>query len=91
MQGSLLEKLPFEDNSFDFINICQVIHHLSNKGDFTNIKHLVAEFNRVLKPGCYYSLNHCYPVHMDSYWYVKMLEDSKQKLIERSVDKSEYE
>ena len=27
---------------------------------------------------------------MDSYWYVRMLEDAKQKLIERSIDKDEY-
>lgn len=39
------ERLPFEDRSFDFIVFAEVIEHLKNPYD------VIAELNRVLKPG----------------------------------------
>ncbi|MDD4910166.1 MAG: class I SAM-dependent methyltransferase [Candidatus Omnitrophica bacterium] len=42
---NVAERLPFDDNSFDFIVLAEVIEHLKNPYD------VVKELNRILKPG----------------------------------------
>jgi ubiquinone/menaquinone biosynthesis C-methylase UbiE len=51
MEGNLLKKLPFEEETFDAIIINQVTHHLVKDSDWSNIENLVKEFARVLKKG----------------------------------------
>lgn len=42
---NVTEKLPFADNSFDFIVFAEVVEHLMNPYD------VIKELNRILKPG----------------------------------------
>ena len=42
------DRLPFEDNYFDFIHSNQTIYHLPNE---ESIRKLIKEWHRVLKPG----------------------------------------
>lgn len=42
---NITEKLPFTDNSFDFVLLAEVIEHLRNPYD------VIKELNRILKPG----------------------------------------
>ncbi|MBF0485525.1 MAG: class I SAM-dependent methyltransferase [Candidatus Omnitrophica bacterium] len=42
---NVTEKLPFDDNSFDFIVLAEVVEHLKNPYD------VVKELHRILKPG----------------------------------------
>lgn len=57
-QGSLLEKLPFDDNFFDGVIINQFpFQNEKSESDFSNLKQLLKEFERVLKPGGFLSVN----------------------------------
>ncbi len=42
------EKLPYEDNFFDFIHSNQTIYHLPSEAAFRNV---IKEWHRILKPG----------------------------------------
>ncbi|NQV33618.1 MAG: class I SAM-dependent methyltransferase, partial [Phycisphaeraceae bacterium] len=52
-QGSLLELLKYDTNTFDGIMCNQVLHHLaagSDSEDFAQIHQLIEEAHRVLRP-----------------------------------------
>lgn len=53
---NITEKLPFTDNSFDFVLLAEVIEHLRNPYD------VIKELNRILKPGGAYSI---YPKYLE--------------------------
>jgi ubiquinone/menaquinone biosynthesis C-methylase UbiE len=65
--GSVFE-MPFEDNSFDVVGICNALHHLH-----PHIDDALREIHRVLKPGgCFgFSEPHCpsLPDMMRKVWY----------------------
>lgn len=71
MKGSLLEKLPFDDGTFDLVMNNQVIHHLDTGTDprFPNILKVLGEFYRVLKPGGWLAINYTTPEQSDSFWW----------------------
>lgn len=95
IQGSLLEKLPFNDNEFDALNICQVLHHLDDGSDqkFPNAQELMKEFFRVLKPGGVLSINITTHQQADSFWWQSLMPRAKGEYINKHIPEkmlSEY-
>ena len=76
--------IPFPDNYFDLIYCKQVLEHVRYP------KELLAEVNRVLKPGGYFtgSTSHLEPYHSLSYWnytpygFSALIEEAKLELLE---------
>ena len=60
VQGSIKE-MPFQDNTFDCVYSCQVLHHLGGLG---GISRFIQEARRVLKPGV---MNPPFVSHFPSY------------------------
>jgi ubiquinone/menaquinone biosynthesis C-methylase UbiE len=85
-QGNLLEKLPYDDNSFDYISINQVIHHLDTDQEFNNITTLMGEFYRILKPGGELFINHCSHQQLKrGHWYYKLIPDAVEKIVDKYI------
>ena len=85
-QGSLLEKLPYDDNYLDYICINQVIHHLDTDQEFKNIASLMKEFSRILKPGGELFINHCTHEQLRrGHWYYKLIPDATEKIVNKYI------
>lgn len=80
-QGSLLNKLPYDDNTFDYVIVNQVIHHLS----FYDVKKLIYEFYRVLKVGGEIYINHCTQKQLRAHWYYSLIPNATQKIMDKYV------
>ena len=87
VQGSLLEKLPYEDGTFDGIMINQVIHHLDDGTDpeFPNLRRLLKEFQRVLKPGGWISINLTTRKQAGSFWWQHLMPRAQQVYLEKHI------
>jgi len=73
-QGSILERLPFDDNSFDAVMINQVLHHVDTNGDFSGSAKAVSESFRVLKPGGLLWISYSDPEQtLKGYWYNRLI------------------
>ena len=80
-QVSLMEPLPFENESFDVIIHNQVMHHLTiNEGPdkFLHVRKYLKEFYRVLKVGGVLLINNCTPRQHNSHWWVKHMPSAKR-------------
>jgi len=88
LQGSLLEKkLPFDDSSFDAIMINQVIHHLDDGSDptFPNLRHLLLEFARILKPGGFLSINLTTRNQAGSFWWQSLMPRANKDYADKHI------
>lgn len=84
VQGSLLEKLPFEDNTFHGILINQVLHHLDTDWEnFPNAEKLFNEFYRVLKPGGFLAINTCHRGQREALWWANLMPRVRDDYINR--------
>lgn len=80
IQGSLLEKLPFANGSFDGIVINQVLHHLDDGSDptFPNARALMKEFSRIIRPGGFVSINMTTREQANSFWWQHLMPRAQQ-------------
>ena len=91
LQGSLVDKLPFEDNTFDLVSNNQVLHHLTGKnGDMNVVSRVFAEFYRVLKPGGLVQINLSTHMQMEAFWVFKLLPDVLSRLLPILPDIEQY-
>jgi len=91
---SLLEKLPFEDDTFDVILHNQVHHHITTPDEsdrFLNVRPYLAEFQRVLKPGGMLTINTCVHAQLETEWYVKGMPSVVRNTKLRFADHSELD
>jgi ubiquinone/menaquinone biosynthesis C-methylase UbiE len=85
-QGSILERLAFDDNSFDAVMINQVLHHVDTPGDFAGSAMAVTEAFRVLKPGGLLWISYSDPQQtLQGYWYNKLIPRVAQEYSKRQV------
>ena len=73
--------LPFDDQQFDIIYNCQMLHHLS--GGVTTLLQFFVEINRVLKDQGMIIINFTTKEQIDSYWYMDLIPRAKQLIIDR--------
>ena len=87
VQGSLLEKLPFSDNHFDGIIINQVLHHLDDGSDpeFPNTQNLLKEFQRVLKPNGFLSINITTHKQDGTYWWQALIPRAQDDYLKKHI------
>ena len=86
MHGSLLEKLPFEDNSVDVVIINQVLHHIAGSKKEENCFALLKEFSRVLREGGAVVINTQDPKqHIEGFWWAEIIPNAVKKLADRLV------
>lgn len=82
-QGSL-PQLPFHDNSFDAVMVNQVVHHLDEDPDFTNLELLVSEAFRILTPGGSLVIHTSSKEQVrNSYWFGWIIPEAKQRMAAR--------
>jgi ubiquinone/menaquinone biosynthesis C-methylase UbiE len=85
-QGSILERLPFDDNSFDAVMINQVLHHVDTNGNFSGSATAVVEAFRVLKSGGLLWISYSDPQQtLQGYWYNKLIPRVATEYAKRQV------
>jgi len=87
--ATLLEELPFEDNVFDMVLFNQVLPHVCDIRVFDKLKYInkmMSEFQRILKPGGYISLNTCSHEQLSAVWYNNALPEATEMLKKRTPD-----
>ena len=93
-QGSLMEPLPFENESFDVIIHNQVMHHITiNEGPdkFLHVREYLKEFYRVLKVGGKVLINNSTPQQHAVIWWVKNMPSSKKYFKNCGISNEEFE
>ena len=84
VRGSLMDKLPFEDNTFDLILINQVLHHLDSDVDnFPNTSKFLSEIFRVMRPSGVVCINTCTPEQVNGFWYIDTIPRVKEEFKKR--------
>jgi len=85
-QGSLLNRLPFEDQSVDLIIINQVLHHVAGSKKEENCFAVLKEFSRVLREGGALVINTQDPKqHVEGFWWAEIIPNAVKKLANRLV------
>lgn len=80
-QGSLLERIPYDDATFDVVVCTQVLHHLDHGAPFTGMRHAIGEMARVLKPGGTVYINHSTPKQAkEGYWWARLIPQALEKI-----------
>nr|VFK32689.1 MAG: Ubiquinone/menaquinone biosynthesis C-methylase UbiE [Candidatus Kentron sp. MB]VFK35534.1 MAG: Ubiquinone/menaquinone biosynthesis C-methylase UbiE [Candidatus Kentron sp. MB]VFK77336.1 MAG: Ubiquinone/menaquinone biosynthesis C-methylase UbiE [Candidatus Kentron sp. MB] len=86
-QGTLLDPLPYRDETFDGVMCNQVLHHLvavSEQADFTSVNRLVEEARRVLRPQGTLILNTSSHRQLyDGFWWADLIPDAVGRIAER--------
>ena len=86
VQGSLLNRLPFEDHSVDVIIINQVLHHIAGSKKEENCFSVLKEFSRVLRDGGALVINTQDPKqHIEGFWWAEIIPTAVKKLADRLV------
>ena len=86
VQGSLLNRLPFEDHSVDVIIINQVLHHIAGSKKEENCFAVLKEFSRVLRDGGALVINTQDPKqHIEGFWWAEIIPTAVKKLADRFV------
>ena len=79
-QGQLPE-LPFPDASFNGVTCNQVVHHFDPAGDYSQLRALIRECRRVLKPGGALIFNTTAPHQLrDGYWVADLIPQAISRL-----------
>jgi len=90
LQCSLTTKLPFENATFDVVLVNQVLQYLDvDNENYPNVRFLLAELRRVLKPGGYILINTCSKAMVDGYWYINLSPNCREIFLKEymSLDK----
>jgi len=86
-QGSLLDALPYPDNTFDGIMCNQVLHHLvaaSGTQNFDSVLNVIREAYRILRPhGALIFNTSSRPQVYDGFWWAALIPDAVNKVAER--------
>ncbi len=86
-QGSLLERLTYDTNTFDGMMCNQVLHHLvteSDAEDFPPIQALIEEAHRVLRPGGVFVINSCCHKQLfDGFWWADLIPEAMTRMSKR--------
>jgi ubiquinone/menaquinone biosynthesis C-methylase UbiE len=85
-QGSLLEPLPYHNNTFDGMMCNQVLHHLvaSNPGNFESVYKLIKEAQRVLRPqGVLVFNTSSHPQLYDGFWWADLIPEAVDRIAKR--------
>ncbi|MCP4452294.1 MAG: class I SAM-dependent methyltransferase [Planctomycetes bacterium] len=86
-QGSLLEPLKYDTNTFDGIICNQVLHHLVTEScseDSSPIQQLIEEAHRVLRPGGVFVINNCGHKQLcDGFWWADLIPDAMGRMAKR--------
>jgi len=86
-QGSLLEPLKYDTNTFDGMMCNQVLHHLvteSGSEDFPQILQLIEEAHRVLRPRGVFVINTSGHKQLyDGYWWADLIPDAMGRVAKR--------
>jgi ubiquinone/menaquinone biosynthesis C-methylase UbiE len=86
-QGSLLEQFPYNDTIFDGIMCNQVLHHLvaeSRSEDFPQIRQLIKEAWRVLRPQGVFVINtSSHPQLYDGFWWADLIPEAVGRIAKR--------
>lgn len=78
--------LPFEDDSVDAVMINQVVHHLGDTAEqgFPQLRKVVAEIVRALRPGGGLVFNHCSQEQLrGAYWYGALIPQAVERFRSR--------
>ena len=86
-QGSLLEPLPYHDETFDGMMCNQVLHHLvsaSSTDNFEPIHKLIKEAQRVLRPqGVLVFNTSSHPQLYDGFWWADLIPEAMGRIAKR--------
>ena len=87
-QGSLLELLKYDTNTFDGIMCNQVLHHLAPESDseeFSQIHQLIEETHRVLRPRGVFVINTSSHKQLyDGFWWADLIPDAVDRMAKRA-------
>jgi ubiquinone/menaquinone biosynthesis C-methylase UbiE len=92
-RGSI-DALPFADGGFDAAMINQVLHHLEDGADasFPGHARVVAEMQRVLRPGGVLVVNICTHEQLRrGYWYYDLVPEAREACIRRHIPSDRLE
>ncbi|RKZ43555.1 MAG: hypothetical protein DRR00_29530 [Candidatus Parabeggiatoa sp. nov. 3] len=86
-QGSLLEPLPYQDETFDGMMCNQVLHHLvaaSSQENFEPVHKLIKEAQRVLRPqGVLVFNTSSHPQLYDGFWWADLIPEAVGRIAKR--------
>jgi len=86
--GSILA-LPYENNMFDGMIVNQVLHHLETVETvekYSNLRVLVREAYRVLKPGGLFILNvSSHEQWIDGFWFYALIPQARDKFLKKHI------
>lgn len=86
-QGSLLDDLPYSDDTFDGIMCNQVIHHLvaaSGQENFEPVHKVIIEAQRVLRPQGVLVFNTSSPQQLyDGFWWADLIPEAVGRIAKR--------
>jgi SAM-dependent methyltransferase len=89
-----VDELPFADECFDAAMINQVLHHLEDGSDpsFPGHARVIAEMNRVLRPGGVLVVNMCTREQLRrGYWYYDLVPEAREASIRRHISAERLE
>jgi len=84
-QGDAASRLPFDDNSFDFVMASQMLHHLPSKGNWEGAKTCLSEAARVVRPGGskFWLQTQTKEQHVEGFWWAPLIARANLELAEK--------
>jgi ubiquinone/menaquinone biosynthesis C-methylase UbiE len=86
-QGSLLDHLPYDDETLDGMMCNQVLHHLvavSSQENFEPVHQLIKEAQRILRPqGVLVFNTSSHPQLYDGFWWADLIPEAVSKIAKR--------
>jgi len=85
-QGNAAERLPFDDDSFDFVMASQMLHHLPvGQGTWNGAKTCLSEAARVARPGGskFWLQTQMKEQHINGFWWAPLIARANLELAER--------
>jgi len=85
-QGNAAERLPFDDDSFDFVMASQMLHHLPvGEGTWNGAKTCLSEAARVARPGGskFWLQTQMKEQHINGFWWAPLIARANLELAER--------
>jgi len=84
LKQGCLPSLPYDAETFDGVICNQVIHHFDPAGNFAQLRELVKEAGRILKPGGVLVFNTCSQEQIrEGYWTSEILPEAIARMLKR--------